>query len=104
MKKIIILAIFCQVFLLNRVSAQDYIVTITNKVSAFPNFTFDVYVQTPSGTAYLGNSDFHFTFNNNYLTNPTSPFYQMGNMTNRLIICALSKHTESDGFFDAHRF
>ena len=80
MKKIIRLVILCQFFWLNMVSAQGFIVSIANKVTANSKLTFDVNVKsTPgSGTICIDNCDFYFKYNNTYLKNPIKIVSGMG--------------------------
>lgn len=70
MIKIFFLLAFVLV-LFQHVSAQDFVITITNKVAANSTFTFDVMLNTKMDSIAINDADFYFSYNNNYLSNPT---------------------------------
>jgi len=73
MKKVYILFMLIIVFLMswNGVNAQTFTCTIQNQTVVGSQFKFDIYVQTTSGSFYIGNCDFVVTFNNTNFTSPT---------------------------------
>ncbi len=73
MKKVPILFTLIIVFLMswNNVNAQTFTCTIQNQTVVGNQFRFDIFVQTTSGSFFLGNGDFVVTFNNANFTSPT---------------------------------
>ncbi len=71
MKKILLLSIICSFLFAKPIAAQDFIVTITNKVATNSKLTFDVNIQTSpgSGSIAIDNADFYFSYNTTYLHN-----------------------------------
>jgi cytochrome c2 len=73
MKKNIFIVKVIMVLMMNWtvVNAQTFTCTIQNQTVVSNQFKFDIYIQTTSGSFYIGNCDFVVTFSDANFTSPT---------------------------------
>lgn len=115
MKKNAILFVKIIVFLMSwtEVNSQTFTCSIQNQTVVSNQFIFDIYVQTTSGSLFIGNCDFVVTFNNANFTSPTvgqlmdnPPFTFYGGAvsivsSNRIILNVAAPFVSSQANFDS---